>query len=218
MRLGVFDCNWRNSNCEIGVARLEIGDWRLRDWRLRDWSSLFPELLTGLWKLLCEVYIWQGIHSAVAWKLSLWETQRRHGSYTWASRRASPTRHLKGTVHLVKPVLTLHMRAALPQVARMLVCLPPVGGLNTCFHCTCGLPCRRWFVCSYAYHLLVNLTSAPITHAGCLAAGGLYAYHLLVDLTPAPITHAGCLAAGGLYARKILLCAKLRDDWRETRD
>ena len=52
-----LDCKLRNSNCEIGVARLEIGDWRLRDWRLRDWSSLFPELLTGLWKLLCEVYI-----------------------------------------------------------------------------------------------------------------------------------------------------------------
>ena len=34
MRLGVFDCKLRNSNCEIGVARLEIGDWEIRDWRL----------------------------------------------------------------------------------------------------------------------------------------------------------------------------------------
>ena len=31
MRLGVFDCKWRNSNCEIGVARLEIGDCEIGD-------------------------------------------------------------------------------------------------------------------------------------------------------------------------------------------
>ena len=34
MILGVFDCKLRNSNCEIGVARLEIGDWEIGDWRL----------------------------------------------------------------------------------------------------------------------------------------------------------------------------------------
>ena len=29
-----LNCKLRNSNCEIGVARLEIGDCEIGDWRL----------------------------------------------------------------------------------------------------------------------------------------------------------------------------------------
>ena len=34
-----LNCKLRNSNCEIGVARLEIGDCEIGDWRLEQLVS-----------------------------------------------------------------------------------------------------------------------------------------------------------------------------------